>query len=98
MTENAKTSESKSSKQSTPATRSHPRSAAPGGLYLSDDAVLTLDMWARLNGFSPRTGRRILKSGTGPKVLQLSTQRRGITVKENRRWQESRTRPSGTSA
>jgi hypothetical protein len=57
-----------------------------------DDQMMTLEVWCWMNGFSPRTGRRILQSGDGPKVVQLSTNRIGITYKANRDWQESRTR------
>jgi hypothetical protein len=61
---------------------------------LLDNQVLTFFEWCRLNRFSERTGRRILKSGRGPPVVQLSTQRIGITVGANRAWQQSRERAS----
>jgi len=57
-----------------------------------DDRVLTFIEWCALNGFSPRTGRRILASGDGPVVVQLAPHRMGIRVGDNRRWQESRAR------
>ncbi len=56
---------------------------------LLDWQVLTFFEWCRLNRFSERTGRRILKSGHGPPVVQLSTQRIGITVGANKQWQQS---------
>jgi hypothetical protein len=56
---------------------------------LLDSQVLTFFEWCRLNRFSERTGRRILKSGRGPPVVQLSTQRIGITVGANKQWQQS---------
>jgi hypothetical protein len=59
---------------------------------LDDDQVLTFLDWCALNGFSPATGRRIIAAGTGPVVTQLSTRRIGITIGNNRRWQESRAR------
>jgi hypothetical protein len=51
--------------------------------------VLSLKQWCALNGFSISTGKRILASGKGPKVLQLSSKRFGIRVIDNARWQES---------
>ena len=57
-----------------------------------DDRVLTFNEWCALNGIGKRTGRRILTSGGGPVVTQLSERRIGITVGNNRRWQESRAR------
>ena len=57
-----------------------------------DDAVLTFKEWAALNSVSERTGRRILASGHGPLVVQLSEKRIGVTVGNNRRWQEARER------
>ena len=54
--------------------------------------VLTIAQWCQLNNFSEATGNRILKSGDGPKVVQLSTRRRGIRVIDNRKWQEANAR------
>jgi hypothetical protein len=59
---------------------------------LNDNQVLTFFEWCRLNRVSERNGRRILQSGTGPTVVQLSANRIGITVGANRRWQQSRER------
>ena len=59
---------------------------------LDDRQVLTFAEWCRLNSLSERNGRRILKSGTGPKIVQLSPRRFGITVRANREWQQSRER------
>src|SRR5262249_47406908 len=61
-------------------------------LSLDDGRVLTFNEWCALNGIGKRTGRRILTSGSGPVVTQLSERRIGITVGNNRRWQESRAR------
>jgi hypothetical protein len=57
---------------------------------LLDSQYLSFFEWC----FSERTDRRILKSGRGPRVVQLSTQRIGITVEANRAWQQSRERTS----
>jgi hypothetical protein len=59
---------------------------------LHDDQCLTFPEWCMLNGVSPRTGRRILKSPDGPVVTMLSAKRIGITVGNNRAWQASRAR------
>ena len=59
---------------------------------LLDDRCLTFREWCQLNAIGERTGRRLLASGNGPVVTQLSEKRIGITVGNNRRWQESRER------
>ena len=57
---------------------------------LNDNQVLTFKQWTALNGISARTGRRILKALGGPTVTRLSPRRIGITVANNRSWQEAR--------
>ena len=57
---------------------------------MDDDRVMSFDDWCKLNGFSRSTGQRIIASGNGPRFIQLSEKRKGVTVGENRRWQESR--------
>jgi hypothetical protein len=62
---------------------------------LLDDQVLTLPEWRRINRLSERTARRILSDPDPkkrPKLTQLSAQRKGVTVRANRDWQQSRTR------
>jgi hypothetical protein len=59
---------------------------------IEDDRVLSFSQWVQLNGFSPRTGRRVLASGNGPIVTQLSPKRIGVTVANNRAWQAARAR------
>jgi hypothetical protein len=54
--------------------------------------VLTFHEWCQLNRISTRTGRRIIKSGTGPIVMMLSPRRIGISVGNNAIWQASRAR------
>jgi hypothetical protein len=51
--------------------------------------VMSFHDWCYLNGISIATGRRILKSGKGPRITQLSARRIGITVAHNRAWQET---------
>jgi len=52
--------------------------------------VLTFLEWCKLNKISPATGRRIRKSGKGPRFIQLSDKRIGVTAGENHAWQEAR--------
>ena len=59
---------------------------------LDDDKVLTFAEWCALNKIGQRTGRRIIRSGNGPVVTQLSPRRIGITVANNRHWQASKAR------
>jgi hypothetical protein len=57
---------------------------------MEDDRVMSFDDWCKLNRFSRSTGQRICGAGKGPRFIQLSERRKGVTVGENRRWQESR--------
>jgi hypothetical protein len=60
---------------------------------LPDDACLSVDQWCALIDVGARTGRRILKSGSGPPTVQLSDRRIAICVGDHRAWLASRTRP-----
>jgi hypothetical protein len=64
----------------------------PAFAPLLDDRCLTFREWCQLNSIGERTGRRILASGNGPVVTQLTTKRIGITVRANREWQAARAR------
>jgi predicted DNA-binding transcriptional regulator AlpA len=57
---------------------------------MDDDRVMSFDDWCNLNGFSRSTGQRLVASGNGPQFIQLSEKRKGVTIGENRRWQQSR--------
>jgi hypothetical protein len=59
---------------------------------IEDDRVLSFRQWCEVNGLTPRTGRRVIASGNGPVITQISPRRIGITVANNRRWQASRER------
>ena len=56
------------------------------------DRVLTFRQWCAVNAFSEATGRRLIKAGDGPRVLQLSVRRIGIRESDNAAWQASRVR------
>ena len=60
-----------------------------------DQRVLNFHQWCRLNNISEHTGCRILKSGQGPTLTQLSERRVGITMRANRIWQDARARTPG---
>jgi predicted DNA-binding transcriptional regulator AlpA len=67
-------------------------------LHLDNDhRVLTFRQWCELNGFSAATGRRLINTGEGPIITQLSSRRIGITIGNNRRWQEARARKPVTA-
>jgi len=59
---------------------------------LNDCQVLRFSEWVKLAGISARTGRRILASGAGPKLIQLSSKRVGVTVGAHRAWLVARER------
>ena len=62
---------------------------------LEDDRVLSFLEWCKLNDIGERTGRRLIRSGNGPVITQLSARRIGITIGNNRRWQAARARQGG---
>jgi predicted DNA-binding transcriptional regulator AlpA len=55
-----------------------------------DDRVLTFAQWCETNGFSESTGRRVRKAGRGPRFIQLSDRRIGVTIGDNHAWQQAR--------
>ena len=61
---------------------------------LNDCRVLSVREWCELNNISVRTGRRLIASPDGPRVTRISTRRVGITIANNRAWQQSRERSS----
>jgi hypothetical protein len=61
-------------------------------LLEADDRVLTFREWCTLNSLSPATGRRVLQSGDGPTVVQLSPRRIGVSLRANREWLAARAR------
>jgi hypothetical protein len=67
-------------------------SISSGYLPMCCDQVLTLREWCRLNSISLKTGQRIMAAGQGPVATQLSPNRIGVTIANNRAWQQSRER------
>ena len=47
---------------------------------------------ATSKGISVPTGRRLVRSGKGPRIVQLSERTIGVTVKDDREWTEARIR------
>jgi predicted DNA-binding transcriptional regulator AlpA len=72
------------------AKNSSPKAILPSELTDAEFRVLPFKQWCVVNGFSESTGRRIIKSDTGPTVTRLSARRIGITLRANREWQASR--------
>jgi predicted DNA-binding transcriptional regulator AlpA len=56
------------------------------------DKVLSFAQWCAVNNFSKATGRRLIRAGEGPPVLQLSPRRIGVRESDNRVWQAARVR------
>jgi hypothetical protein len=63
-----------------------------------NNRVMPFHIWCEMAGVSPATGRRILSSGQGPAVVQLSPRRIGITKGAHAAWLESRRKPEITTA
>jgi predicted DNA-binding transcriptional regulator AlpA len=68
------------------------RIAVAEHLTTEDLRVLSVPQWAALIGVSLPTAKRLLKSGDGPKVIQLSERRIGIRMIDHHRWTEARMR------
>jgi hypothetical protein len=66
--------------------------AADRELELNQFRVMSFAQWCALNGISPATGRRLLRSGRGPIVTRLSDRR--IASPSAPTW---RGRPNGRS-
>jgi hypothetical protein len=56
------------------------------------DRVMSIPEWAKLAGFSEKTGREVIDSGKGPLTVQLSPNRIGVRVCDHRAWLAARTR------
>ena len=57
-----------------------------------DYRVMRFKTWCDSKGFSVPTGRRLVRSGKGPRIVQLSERTIGVTVKDDREWTEARIR------
>jgi hypothetical protein len=61
---------------------------------LLDTQVMRFREWCRLAGFSERTGRRVIASGNGPAIVQLTDKLIGVTIAADRAWKAARVRGS----
>jgi predicted DNA-binding transcriptional regulator AlpA len=64
-----------------------------GGPPLSPEdllRVLTVGEFAKLNGLSTATVKRMVQRGTGPRVIRLSIKRIGIKLVDALQWQAER--------
>jgi hypothetical protein len=61
---------------------------------LDDDRIMSFQTWCEVNDFSESTGHRLRKAGRGPKFVQTSDRRIGVSIGENRRWQAARALPA----
>ena len=58
----------------------------------NDYRVMRFNVWCYSKGFSVPTGRRLIRNGEGPRIVQLSPRTIGVTVKDDREWTEARIR------
>jgi predicted DNA-binding transcriptional regulator AlpA len=63
-----------------------------------DSRVIAFRDWCASKNISEPTGRRLIRSGRGPRVVQLSPRRIGITVRDDREWTEARIRDGAAQA
>jgi len=54
-----------------------------------DDRTMLLKEWRTLRRISPATERRMRKQGLGPKTVNVSSGRLGVTVRADREWMEA---------
>ena len=59
------------------------------------DYVRSVREWAQINGFSIATARRIIASGEGPPVLQLSNGAKASATSTTRRGRRAASRAAG---
>jgi hypothetical protein len=64
---------------------------------LDNQRVMTKRQCAEVNGISIWTLERLIKAGKGPVITEISDRRVGVTIGNNRRWQQSRERTTANS-
>lgn len=57
------------------------------------ELVLSIRSWARLASIGYSSAKKLLASGKGPAVVQLSAHRIGVTTGAHQRWLADRERP-----
>jgi hypothetical protein len=64
----------------------------PGAL--AADKVYSFDDFAKLAGISTHTLRRMIRTGTGPRVTWMSARRGGIRGRHGLEWLDRRAQPA----
>jgi len=54
------------------------------------DRVTPLSDWFRRVGLPSRTGRRLIASGAGPVITELTERRKGVRERDHLKWLEAR--------
>lgn len=54
------------------------------------DVILPFLEWAELAGLPESTARDLRARGEGPRCVQLTTKKLGVTLAEHRRWTKAR--------
>jgi hypothetical protein len=54
------------------------------------DRVTPLDEWFRRIGLPSRSGRRLIASGEGPAITELTERRKGVRERDHLAWLEAR--------
>ena len=55
-----------------------------------DLRVIPWRVWCKDKGISVDTGRRLRAAGKGPRIVQISERRIGVTVRDDAEWVEAR--------
>jgi hypothetical protein len=58
------------------------------------DQVTPLADWFRRVGLPSRSGRRLIASGEGPVITELTERRRGVRERDHIAWLEARRSPN----
>jgi hypothetical protein len=54
------------------------------------DRVIPLTDWFRRIGLPTRSGRRLIASGQGPTITELTERRKGVRERDHIQWLEAR--------
>jgi hypothetical protein len=58
------------------------------------DRVTPLADWFRRVGLPSRSGRRLIASGEGPTITELTERRKGVRERDHLAWLEARRNPN----
>ena len=54
------------------------------------DVILTFQQWCNLAGLPESTARELRSRGQGPRCVNLTGKKLGVTLAEHRRWMKAR--------